>query len=347
MSTYSKIMATPDAKNTLASMRIFTTFANANSEVGAFPLTVPVTVLDRRNGLRNLITRYINSKPNDLFVFNGEVSLITAACLIKLCSPVQRGKIVAVDMVLRVPKTAKARLAAWVRSRLWTQVDQYIHYFKDLRGFSHHYGIDAAKSDYVPFKANLFEEANARKDKISLAEGDYIFSAGRSLRDYQTLIEAARINGLPTALLFTSQSDWAAHGTKLDLDNLPSNVRLIADTGGKQGWLEVLQGARLVVVPTLPESICASGIGTYLDAMALGKPVIITRGPGADDVLTDTQARFVAPSDPEALAQAMRQLWDNHHAATTLAKNGRQYALGLGDEQALLSRIFSKALNSA
>lgn len=347
MPTYSRAMKIPGAEFTAAPLRIFTTFANAKDKAGALPLTVPVTVLDRHNRLRNLIASYVNSKPTELFVFNGEVSLITAACLIKLCSPTARGRIVAVDMVLRVPKTAKARLAAWVRSRLWTQVDQYIHYFKDLRGFSSHYGIGAVKSDYVPFKANLFAEAIAHKDKFGLADGNYVFSAGRSLRDYQTLIEAARISGLPTAILFTSQSDWAAHGTALDIDNLPSNVRLIPDTGGKQGWLEGLQGARMVVVPTLPESICASGIGTYLDAMALGKPVIISRGPGADDVLTDQQARFVAPAEPEALAQAMRQLWDNNNAATTLAANGQRYALGLGDEQALLARIFCEALNRA
>ncbi|MBC8504489.1 MAG: hypothetical protein H8D34_06505, partial [Chloroflexi bacterium] len=63
MPTYSRAMKIPGAEFTAAPLRIFTTFANAKDKAGALPLTVPVTVLDRHNRLRNLMGSEVNAKP--------------------------------------------------------------------------------------------------------------------------------------------------------------------------------------------------------------------------------------------------------------------------------------------
>jgi glycosyltransferase involved in cell wall biosynthesis len=328
--------------------RIFTTFAKTHQVLNAAELQrrhdCEVAVIDGRRRRRRTALHYLNSQPDDLFVFNGEVDLISLACLLKILLPGLRGKIVAVDMVLRKPTTAKARIIAKIRSFLWKRVDLFIHYFKNIEGFSRYYGITASKSVYVPFKSNILSQASAPGAGSALAEGEYVFSAGRSLRDYETLIAAARKTGLPFAILFTSEADWAAHGTFVDLTNLPPNLRLIHDDGSQEGWINGLKQARIVVVPTQPDSICASGIGTYLDAMALGKPVVITRGPGADDVLNGNQAAFVQPRDPEGLAQVLQSLSQDDDRRMALAEQGRAYAHALGGERELLSRIFAAAM---
>jgi glycosyltransferase involved in cell wall biosynthesis len=330
--------------------RIFTTF-NSASEIFAVAAAereyeLDVVTIGRKKKMHQVLALYARSKPDDLFIFNGEADLISAACLLKLCSPFSHGRIIAVDMVLRQPTGLKSRLLAFTRRRLWREVDRFIHYFKDIEGYNRHYGIGLRNSRHVAFKANLYKEAMALSEQSTYDAGDYIFSAGRSLRDYKTLVEAAALTGLPFAILFTSAEDWAAHGTFLDLDNLPPNVRLIADDGGKEGWMKGLLNAKIVAIPTRPESLCASGIGTYLDAMALGKPVVITRGPGADDILTGEQAAFVPAQDPRALADVLQQLWFDNHRRQGLAQRGQSYALGLGDEQALLGRILDAALHT-
>ncbi len=328
--------------------KVYTTFSRAHKALNLPSEQHAFEVLSAEQPVIAVLSKYLRSNKGDTFVFNGEAWLITLACFLKLLTFGRKARVVAVDMVLRAPRGPRGKAIALLRKVLWKQVDRFIHYFRDIKGFTRHYGISEKKSTYVPFKSNIYAEAisttKAGCDSATAADGAYIFSAGRSLRDYQTLIEAARINGLPTAILFTSLADWAAHGTHADISNLPNNVRLIRDEGGKEGWISGLAGARIVAIPTLPESLCASGIGTYLDAMALGKPVVITRGPGADDVLDSKLARFVPAQNPQALADQLQQLWNDRPAAAQLAANGRDYALSLGDESSLLRRIFAAAL---
>ena len=255
-----------------------------------------------------------------------------------------KANIVAVDVVLRIPKGFKSFVASIWRRVLWKNVDQFIHYFNNIKGYTKYYGISAKNSDYVPFKSNIYHYAN-KLSAQSQSTGEYVFSAGRSLRDYDTLIEAAKIHKLPTAILYTSEEDWQKHGTKFDCVTLPENVTLINDSGKQSGWIHGLQQARLTVVPILKTSLCASGIGTYLDAMALGKPVIITRGPGADDVLSDSQACFVEPGNARELAKQIENVWFDSNLAKKLSTNGKEYALSLGDEQALIHRVITCTLN--
>jgi len=333
------------SRDTSRTKRIFTTFTGAPPTFDEDGKQYAVTTLDTKMSFVALCYYYLKSNQTDNFIFNGEARLISYACLLKALTWGKKGKITAVDMVLRIPSSPYAKGLAWIRKRLWAQVDLFIHYFSNLAGYDKYYCIDAEKSTYVPFKSNIYLEASIlTPDEIP--KGDYVFSAGRSLRDYATLIEAARISGLPTAILCTSLSDWESHGTRVDLSALPDNVRLIQDNGGKSGWIEGLKHARVVAIPTLPSSICASGIGTYLDAMALGKPVIITKGPGADDILTEDIARFVNPCSPEAMAAEMKRLWDNAERANSLAAGGRLYALSLGDNQALVERVLAEAAHN-
>ena len=331
--------------------RIFTTFSGIRKllakRAGGDWNGHDVTVVDGRFQRREILWHYARSRPGDLFVFNGEANLVSAACLLKLALPTARGRIVAVDMVLRKPERIMARLKARVRRSLWRRVDLFLHYFRDLEGYQRHYGIGPDRSRYVAFKSNVFSDALQTAEPATGDDGAYIFSAGRSLRDYQTLLEAAALTDLPFAILFTSTADWAAHGTFVDTRHLPPNVRLVADDGGKAGWLQGLKGARIVAIPTRPESMCASGIGTYLDAMALGKPVVITRGPGADDVLAEGQACFVPPRDPQALAEILEKLWHDPGRRREIAARGHHYAMQLGDEEDLMERILEASLAKA
>jgi glycosyltransferase involved in cell wall biosynthesis len=91
--------------------------------------------------------------------------------------------------------------------------------------------------------------------------------------------------------------------------------------------------------------MCASGLSTYLDAMYLGKCVIISEGPGASDILTD-QAILVRPHDVAGLTAAIRRAWEDDSLRRTVAQAGKAYAQSLGDEADLRIRVFKQSVAS-
>jgi len=96
--------------------------------------------------------------------------------------------------------------------------------------------------------------------------------------------------------------------------------------------------ARVVALPLVAGRISASGIGTYLTAMLLGKCVIITEGPGSSDVLSD-EALFVPPEDPEALATMIRRAWQDQSLREKTAAAGQLYAERCGNSADLYQRV--------
>ena len=92
------------------------------------------------------------------------------------------------------------------------------------------------------------------------------------------------------------------------------------------------------MLPILPDTISSSGIGTYIDAMAHKKAVVITEGPATTGILTD-QAIVVPPKDPRALAEAVIHLWNDAAARDELGSRARAYAETLRGEERLLQDI--------
>lgn len=96
----------------------------------------------------------------------------------------------------------------------------------------------------------------------------YIVSAGRSGRDYPLLFEA--IKNLPKKLHLVCDSRHALKRLKI-----PSNVTVLSNCHGTN-YIQELAGADIVVLPLKDEKL-SSGQMVFVDAMALGKAVIITK----------------------------------------------------------------------
>jgi glycosyltransferase involved in cell wall biosynthesis len=277
-----------------------------------------------------------------LILINGDIDVTLRFCAYFLMFPWKRKPVVAVDLVLRRPKTFQARLAALVKRLLLARVDHFIHYFRDLEGYSAWYGITPERSSFVAFKPNLRYRYEPRPD---LPEGDYVLCFGRSLRDYDTFFDA--MEGLPIAGAIPAP-DFPAlreHDSRFTrpLDRLPANVRVLDDDGSQQTMIRAIEAAKMVAVPVLRSTIAASGISVYLNAMLLGRPVVISNGPGVSDVLTD-QAVMVPPEDSGALREAIARVWGDDALRARLADSGRKYALSLGGEPELRARVLESAL---
>lgn len=281
----------------------------------------------------------------DVVIVNADHRRLRAACLARWLLPTARFRLVAVDIVLRAPASATQRLSAAAAKLLLSRVDRFVFYFKRLDGYERHYGVGPRRAAFVPFKVNDWEKMHRWAD--TPPDGEYVMCAGRTMRDVGTFVEAVRLSGCPGLLHQQRAETMAAHGTRAWAGDAPPNLEIVVDEShSHEVFLDFIARARLVVVPRFRADIGPAGIATYLVAMALNKCVLVSEGPGVDDVLTD-QAVIVPPEDPAALAREMRRLWDDDAARAEIAGRGRAYAMSLGGEERLLSDVLRVALDGA
>lgn len=278
----------------------------------------------------------------DLILINGDIGITLRLCALFWICPWKRKPLVVADLVLRRPRTASARAAAWIKRLLLRRVDHFVNYFRDVSGYSACYGITAQRSSFVPFKPNLRYRYEPDSHP---AQGQYILCLGRSQRDFDTFFDAMAQLPYPAAIPKPDFPALRQHDSRFTrrLDQLPPNIGLLDDDGSQASMIRAIEGARIIALPILPSSIAASGISVYLNAMLMSKPVVISAGPGASDIL-DGEALIVPPEDPDTLAEALRRLWEDDSAREQLAQTGRRYALGLGGEPELRARILDAAM---
>lgn len=136
-------------------------------------------------------------------------------------------------------------------------------------------------------------------DSIRVSERNYIFSAGRSNRDYQTLIEAVR-NLDVTVKIVAQKFNFVGI-------DIPAHVEPYVGVFGRE-FDQLLAGAKIVVIP-LDRADESSGQLVLLQAMACGKPVIVTDNRGIQDYIDPGDSVLtVPPHDIEAMNKAILQL---------------------------------------
>lgn len=160
------------------------------------------------------------------------------------------------------------------------------------------WGVDAERVVFTPWCYTLPLED---LDQSGSDDGG-VFAGGNSMRDYGPLIEAARS--------FTDDFTIAAD-YRPDTEP-PSNVRI--GTASHRRFVESMRGARMVVVPLQPEAERSAGQQTYLNAMAMGKIVIVTEGPGTRDYIKNGVTGIIVPSgDSQKLSDAIGWIADPGH----------------------------------
>ena len=241
----------------------------------------------------------ILAKPFDVVVISNEARQLLAFCLLKLLLPWARWQIVSVDLVVQRPTSWQE----WIRTRIarliFRQVGLFLLFFKDTRELEKVYGLDHRKIRYVPFKINSYDLVLTHP----VSDEGFILSCGQSKRDYATLCRA--MEGLPYTARILARPPQSArkHGTTFDFRSCPANVGWVTDDGSNASWVDWIARARCLVLPVLPDTLAASGISTYLLAMALGKCVVITDSPATVRLVDSGEAVIVPPANPKRSAQ--------------------------------------------
>ena len=129
------------------------------------------------------------------------------------------------------------------------------------------------------------------------------------------------------------------HNADLGESPLPANVEHLETHDGKLGWNRYMAESRVVVIPILPGVIQPAGVSVYLEAMALGKPVVITRGASTEGILDERLAMLVPPGDAPALRAAIVEVWNDESLRRSLGAAAKAYARSLGDHKRLVADL--------
>lgn len=156
---------------------------------------------------------------------------------------------------------------------------------------------------------------------------DMICSAGREMRDFETLIEALDGTGIPchiAAVTARGRNDqWRqALGDAGEKAELPDNV-----TVGSKNPVELRElyaRSRFVVLP-LHQSDSDNGITCLLEAWSMSRPVVCSQIDGQRGAIDPGHnGLFVPVGDVAALRKAIVDLWAHPEESVKMGIEGRQ-----------------------
>lgn len=153
-----------------------------------------------------------------------------------------------------------------------------------------------------------------------LEQSDYVFSAGRTARDFPTLISCAE--GMNIKFVIVAGKDELTKKTGLKGVDIPQNVQVIIEAPFSQ-YRDLLIKSKIVVIPlkNIPISV---GLNVLFQAMSLSKPIIVTKIPTMLDYLKDRETGlFVALEDAQDIRDKILFLLENPAEARRLGNNAK------------------------
>ena len=186
----------------------------------------------------------------------------------------------------------KTRLYRWVARRA---IGIITNSSEEVHSNATRFGMSEERLRFVPLNATI------RPENPPESEPPFILSAGRTLRDYELIVRAARKIAHPIVVI-------CGPG---DLQNMaiPDHVTVLRDLD-RSVYLDHLRRCAVVALPLL-QTERSTGQVVMLEAMAMGKPVITTRSPGTIDYVRNEENGFLIDyGDSALLIQRCRELLD-------------------------------------
>ena len=179
------------------------------------------------------------------------------------------------------------------------------------------FGITPEKTSLIRFGIDTRYFSGAE----GAVEGATIIGVGKDIsRDYVTLLAAAALCSFPIEI-FASRKNIPPDTA------IPANVTVGYDALPLAGLRATYARARFMVVSLFSERAFGgdpSGQTVVLEALAMGRAVLVTERPWLKEYLCDSDYLGVRAGDPVALAQAMEELWRNAPLRDGLGKAGQE-----------------------
>ena len=165
----------------------------------------------------------------------------------------------------------------------------------------------ADKFAFVPLGIDRITDMQADRQ---LEQQKYILSVGRSNRDYPFLYEALKDTEYRVKILANAFSHPVV-----------KNIELYTHVFDRE-MCHYLNNCFCVVIP-LNDTKISSGQLVALQAMQLGKPIIVTESAGITDYIVHGANGFIIKKEKEALLEAPHDLYTDENLYRTIAQNAR------------------------
>ncbi len=277
-------------------------------------------------------------------------------------------------MLAHIVSPWKKRL--WFRwARIYSHIDKILcHSSLQRQIMIDQIKIPAEKIALIPYQADEHFWRPMTAEEAQAALGDdqqaatpaqpLISSVGLEFRDYPTLVEAVR--GMDVQVEIAAASFWSDHRGISASETLPPNVHVSAH---KYLSLRHLYAASRFIVVPLQDVPNQAGITVILEAMAMGKAVIVSGARGQSDTVRDRRNNgygriqrtvlpgfleapgvpeelkrlptgfYVQPGDPDELRKAIAYLLAHPDLADELGRNGRRVVEELMGLDAFVERV--------
>lgn len=171
----------------------------------------------------------------------------------------------------------------------------------EMTRFPQQWGLDATKTRLLPYFSSFSE-----KDLAEPVEswGQHIFAGGNAHRDYRPLVEAARQLPHLKFVLATRLLDQVV--------DAPPNVT--ARPMSHQEFVHCMRTAAAVVVPLQQNLVRSAGQQTFLNAMYLKKPTIVSNALGVGDYITHYKDGMIVDGTSQGYVQALQWVFDANNA---------------------------------
>ncbi len=205
-------------------------------------------------------------------------------------------------------------------------VSRYIVYARsEIDAFPEVFGLPREKFQFIPYHNTL------GSNNFSVCRGEYLFSGGNSNRDYSQLAQA--VDGLNLRVVI------ACSDTRL-LQNIafPDNVELV--NVHRDEFRRLMAESGINVVALRKGLLRSAGHQTFLNAMTMGKAVIVTDPKSARDYIEDeVDGMLVPPGDPVALRAAILRLMKDPDFALKLGQAAMKKAIKWDTETHLSATV--------
>lgn len=156
----------------------------------------------------------------------------------------------------------------------------------EKENFSKTWNVQKKQVYFTPFGTTLFS-----REFTSIESNDYIFAGGNSLRNYDLLAQAYENIAFPLKIA----SSYIFKKV---------NPYVVCQLVSQDVFFDQMARSKIVITP-LQNTNRSAGQQTYLNAMALGKLVIVTDAPGVRDHIRHGETGIVVENSVESLRSAI------------------------------------------
>ncbi|MBP1618466.1 MAG: hypothetical protein H6Q14_2293 [Bacteroidetes bacterium] len=174
--------------------------------------------------------------------------------------------------------------------------------------YSELFHLPAAKFQFVRLGMECLDTPSI--DAALLSE-KYIFSTGRSNRDYDFLVDVLEVTDYKVRIACDTYKRETASNVVIDNDCFNEKM------------LHYMRNSHCVVIP-LKDTTISAGQLVILQAMQMGKPVIITKSKGISDYITDRYSGLLISKDKGSLLKALEKVYSDDDLYQRLVNNGKK-----------------------